>query len=329
MNNFKSNENFKYYMYFISERMNIFWNRYNCNRQPYTNDEILQKHKFTNVYRVLDRSSQYLLNNVIYNGKDYSKEDMFWRILLYKHFNLPSTWDLLINEFDDITLEIPIDEINKFLFNCIKNNKLKIYSNAYMLTASFMKNDDIKYKYGIKNNSKKHDAYLQIFKHGILDTKLHEKILNSGSLKEAFLLFNSVITVGVFLAYQYVQDINYTDIVNWDDNEFCSAGPGTQRGIERCFDITGKADYSDIVKWVHNNFEQLCEDYNIKFKELPNHLPTVPDLSNCFCETDKYLRGMGVKTEGKEIDGKRIKQLFNENSNKIEYCFPSKWNVII
>lgn len=36
-----------------------------------------EKYRFTNVYRCLDRVSQYLLRQVIYNGKQYEPEDMF------------------------------------------------------------------------------------------------------------------------------------------------------------------------------------------------------------------------------------------------------------
>lgn len=51
-------EIFQYYFYFIQERMNIFWNKYK-NIRPWTTDEILSVHKFTNVYRAIDRVSQF------------------------------------------------------------------------------------------------------------------------------------------------------------------------------------------------------------------------------------------------------------------------------
>ena len=50
-----NDEIFKYYFYFIQERMNIFWNKYDSNKQPWTNDVILKENKFTNVYRASDR----------------------------------------------------------------------------------------------------------------------------------------------------------------------------------------------------------------------------------------------------------------------------------
>ena len=55
----------RYYFYFINERMKIFWRR--CEgKATLTDDPILRKYKFTNVYRALDRVSQYLIRYVIY-----------------------------------------------------------------------------------------------------------------------------------------------------------------------------------------------------------------------------------------------------------------------
>ena len=101
----KRQEVYDLYWYFACERQNIFWKKINGESAPWTEDKILQEYKFCNSYRVNDRASQYLLKNVIYNGKKYSDEDMLFRILLFKLFNKESTWELLIKRFNDITLK--------------------------------------------------------------------------------------------------------------------------------------------------------------------------------------------------------------------------------
>lgn len=325
MINFTPNTNFKYYMYFVAERMNIFWERYHGFQPPYTDDPILQKHKFTNVYRALDRSSQYLLAKVIYNGKQYTKEDMFWRIVLYKNYNLPSTWEHLLSDLGDITLATPKEDIVNSL---MKINGVKpVYSNAYMLTCPFMRKESFLKEYDLKPGQPKFSLYMNIFHKDLIERGLMAEALKATTFEELFNVLRRVLSFGDFLAYQIAQDLNYTDFFNLDDNSFCAAGPGTQRGIERCFTFTGKIDYAEVVKWVHANFAELVKVYGIDFKGLPHHYPTVCDLSNVFCETDKMLRGVGVETEGKEIEGKRIKQVFNQNNEKIKYVFPPKWGV--
>lgn len=325
--NFKPNENFKYYMYFIQERMNIFWNKYN-NVIPYTNDPILSRHKFTNVYRVLDRSSQYLLQNVIYNGKEYTDEEMFMRILIYKHFNLPSTWDHIIKELGDFDSTVRLEDISECVKDLVKSGK-KVYSHAYMITAAFLAGSSGKYNHLKGNGWNKFEYYFYIFDKEIISTGFINSVLESKTYEELFLNLKSITSFSDFLSYQITQDLNYSNLFNFDDNEFCVCGDGTIRGIERCFDINGKVDYPSIVKWVHSNFKELLNEYKIDFKTLPNHLPMVPDLSNCFCETDKYLRGLGIKTGDKEIEGKRIKSIFEENNEKINFIFPPKWNIKI
>ena len=90
------------YWYFAAERQSIFEKKKQGLMAPWTEDKILQEYKFCNSYRVNDRVSQYLLKNVIYNGKKYSDKDMIFRIILFKLFNKESTWKVLLNNFYDI-----------------------------------------------------------------------------------------------------------------------------------------------------------------------------------------------------------------------------------
>ena len=89
------------YWYFACERQNIFLKKLNGESAPWTDDKILQEYKFCNSYRINDRVSQYLLKNVIYNGKNYFDEDMLFRILLFKLFNNNSQVDSLLNNLNN------------------------------------------------------------------------------------------------------------------------------------------------------------------------------------------------------------------------------------
>ena len=119
----KRQEVYDLYWYFAYERQNIFWKKLNGEVAPWTDDEILQTYKFCNSYRVNDRVSQYLLKNVIYNGKQYNDEDMIFRIILFKLFNKESTWELLLDNFDDITLKtFDVKKCRRTLNQWIKEN---------------------------------------------------------------------------------------------------------------------------------------------------------------------------------------------------------------
>lgn len=101
----KRQEIYDMYWYFACERQNVFYNKLNGKSMPYTDDKILQEYKFCNCYRVLDRVSQFLLKSVIYNGVEYSKEDMIFRIILFKIFNKEDTWNYLMEKLKDIVLD--------------------------------------------------------------------------------------------------------------------------------------------------------------------------------------------------------------------------------
>src|SRR5688500_10433153 len=78
---------------FAAERQAIFFRRLRGQPYPWTNDPILARHRFTNAYRASDRTSQYLIQRVIYrNDLPSSANEVVFRILLFKLFNSIRTW---------------------------------------------------------------------------------------------------------------------------------------------------------------------------------------------------------------------------------------------
>jgi len=320
---FTPNENFKYFFQWMTRRQQIFWNRLNGDNPPYTLDPILLKHKFTNVYRSLDRVSQYMLRFVIYNGKQYSREDMFWRILIFKHFNKIDTWEYILSHLGDVTLETRKDQLFPILHRYTQMGG-KPYSNAFLLAASIMQSKPLMERYGLKAGNSKYEIYLSIFEKHFLEDGFMNTILSSKSLEEIYIHLRETPAFANFLAMQYATDFNWSEIFDFDENSFIVESVGSQRGINRTFTFEGKPDYPSVIKWVHHEFHKLLTIYNCSFKPLPNYMPSLMDIQNCFCETDKYMRGLDISSG---VGGKRIKAKFRENKSKIEYTFPPSWNV--
>ena len=212
------------YWYFAYERQNIFLKKEKGLPAPWTDDPILREYKFCNSYRVNDRVSQYLLKNVIYNGQNYNSEDMLFRIILFKLFNKESTWELLLKNFGDITLKnFNKKKYSKVLTEAI-NNKISIYNDAYISCATKA--------FGYNH---KHDNHLALLDKMFNQDKIQDKIIKCQTMEEAFNILKSYPLIGNFMAYQLVTDINYSNVVNWSENEFTIAGPGSIRGIKKCF----------------------------------------------------------------------------------------------
>lgn len=301
------------YWYFACERQNIFLKKKNGEPAPWTKDEILQEFKFCNSYRVNDRVSQYLLKNVIYNGKKYTDADMIFRIILFKLFNKESTWELLENEIGDITLSsFDFNKYSQILENAI-NNGQKIYNDAYISCANKAFGYD-----------RKHENHLALLEKMFLKDHIDTKIINSKNMEEAFNIIKSYPLIGNFMAYQLITDINYSNVVNFSEMEFTVAGPGSERGIKKCFISTGGLSKEEIIKYMCKNQEKEFKRLDLDFKPIGNRPLQLIDCQNIFCELDKYCRQAVPELKSNRT---KIKKKYVAKTDKIEYMYPPKWNI--
>jgi alpha-glutamyl/putrescinyl thymine pyrophosphorylase clade 1 len=73
----KASPVFDSYWKFACKRREIELKRLAGDPPPWADDPVLAKHRFTNVYRASDRVSQYLIKNVIYEGRQTAQEIFF------------------------------------------------------------------------------------------------------------------------------------------------------------------------------------------------------------------------------------------------------------
>ena len=108
----------------------------------WTDDEILKRHKFTNVFRELDRVTQYEIRHVIGIGEaeaeakdneDTIREAVF-RVLIFKIFNRPSTWELL-NESEVGPVSWKTFDFNKYkkVLDRAHAKGVILYNSAYQI----------------------------------------------------------------------------------------------------------------------------------------------------------------------------------------------------
>lgn len=276
-------------------------------------DEVLDLYKFTNCYRVLDRTTQYLIKNVIYSG-DFDAADTFFRILLFKIFNKIETWERIEKVIGVLT-------INSFEFrrysDALHAIKLgnKIYSAAYIMPSG-------KNEYG---STVKHENNLRMLEL-MLNKNFQEKVWKQASLKNVYDLFLGIPSIGRFLAYQYATDIGYSKFSSISEDQFVVAGPGALRGIKKCFPEAKVSDSTNIIEYMAEVQDEEFYRLGYDFKYLENRKLQLIDCQNLFCELDKYLR---VKRPEYNLGNSRIKQKYRKNSNRIEYFFPPHWNVCL
>ena len=238
---------------------------------------------------------------------------MLFRILLFKLFNKESTWELLLNNFEDIALKtFNIKEYSKVLENAISNN-VKIYNDAYISCANKAFGYD-----------RKHDNHLALLNKMFNEDKMQDRIVKCKTMEEAFNIIKSYPLIGNFMAYQLVTDINYSEVVDWKEDEFTVAGPGSLRGIKKCFIDKGKMSNEDIIRYMFEHQEEEFKILNFDFKRIGNRPLQLIDCQNIFCELDKYCRKAFPDLKSNRT---KIKKHYIPKKDKIEYIYPPKWNV--
>ena len=281
---------------------------------PWTDDPIIARHKFTNAYRASDRVSQYLIRNVIYEG-DQSPVEVFFRTILFKLFNKIETWELLKTKLGPINYEgYSFERYYDVLTEAI-SAKTRIYSAAYIMPSG---NNAFGYR-------AKHSNHLKLLER-MMNDEVPRQIAGTSSMKQAFELLRSYPMIGNFLGYQFVTDLNYSEICDFSEMEFVVPGPGALDGIHKCFSDLGGLNETDMIKLVTERQEREFERLGLTFRSLWGRPLQLIDCQNLFCEVSKYARVRHPETRGVN-DRSRIKQIYRPADKPLKYWFPPKWGI--
>jgi hypothetical protein len=303
---------FSTYWRFAVERQEIYFRRLRGEAQPWTNDLVLQTNKFTNAYRAADRVSQYLIRHVI-GDESRSHQDTFFRILLFKLFNKIETWEFLTAEFGELCLaSFNVDRFCNALNKAFANGRT-LYSAAYIMPSG-----------GRNGFARKHEMHLNLLK-SMIQLNLPEKITDAKKMSTAFELLRACPTIGDFLAYQYVTDLNYSDVTDFQESEFVIPGPGAKAGLAKCFKSFGGLSESDVIRLVAENQEACLQALDLRFPTLWGRRLQLIDCQNLFCEVDKYARV--AHPEFCAGGRTRIKQKLRPSSVALKPLFPKKWGL--
>ncbi len=304
------------YWKFAAERQNIYFRRLNNEPEPWTTDSVILAHKFTNAYRASDRVSQYLIRKVIYRDDlPSSEQEVLFRTLLFKLFNKIETWELLERIFGGITYSnYKFEQYDHVLTQAMRAGG-RIYSAAYIMPPG-----GSTFGYPAK-----HQNHLKLLEKMMADN-LAGKLGRMKRMQEAFELLLSYPTIGNFLAYQFVTDINYSEITDFSEMEFVVPGPGARDGIKKCFSDNAGLNEAKLIRIMADNQEAEFERLNIDFKSLWGRRLQLIDCQNLFCEISKYARVAHPEVSG--VSGRtRIKQKFTPTGNLETPWYPPKWGI--
>jgi hypothetical protein len=303
---------FDTYWRFACERQRIFFRRLSGAPHPWTDDPILGRHRFTNAYRASDRVSQFLIAHVI-EGSDQTPDDIFFRILLFKIFNRIATWRLLEKSLGGIHAhEFEPHNYDAVLAAAMHRGE-RIYSAAYIMPAPRL------------GAAKKHTNHLRLLAR-MLSDGLPEMLARSRSMEHAYRLLLAYPSIGSFLAYQYVIDLNYSQLLNFSEMDFVVPGPGAVDGIHKCFRDLDGLSQGEVIREVTEHAGEEFDRRGLDFTSLWGRPLQLIDCQNLFCEVSKYARLAHPEVKGTSSRA-RIKQRYRPDPQPLAYRYPAKWKL--
>jgi hypothetical protein len=157
-----------------------------------------------------------------------------------------------------------------------------------------------------------------------LHDALGKRLLAAKLLQQVYELLCRYPLMGDFMSYQTAIDLNYSDLIDFSENEFTQPGPGALRGIRKCFESLGGYTPTEVIMWMVEHQEQEFARLSLSFNGLWGRPLHAIDCQGLFCETDKYCREAAPELASAR---KRIKARFSVASEPIRLFFPPKWRI--
>ena len=303
---------------FTHERQKAFYSRFNGEDKPWCADPIINKHKFTNVFRSADRVSQYLINHVQKKGPQDPK-NLFFRTILFKIFNKIETWEEFEKKFGVVEYSTYDEVAYHEVCMSMKARKVSPYLGAYLILRSHADYNHL------PSSIMRHLALIR----DMMEINAWETVQNRTSLKSVYEYLRCFPFIGVFLSYQFTIDLNYSDLINFSENDFTIPGPGAREGAKLCGYGDKVKDIQDAIHHIVRNQVELSEQSGFPPVTLFGRPLHAIDVQNLFCEVYKYLRYQGYAEPRRSESRGHRDWTFKPKTTPIKFGFPDKWGIVV
>jgi hypothetical protein len=253
------------YLDFVAERHKVWEARQAGLPQPWTKDKIIQGKKFTNVFRVLDHGSQFLL--AMLQDLDDPRERLA-RAFLYRHTGRPETWEYLDVMHGGYPLLADLDVALEAWKEYRDSAKRSFFTNAYLV-----------YPQSSVPGTDKIESIIKLTQN-VFDGPTPKHFFEASSQHDRFHSLRENYGVSDFMSMQILTDWGYT--AEDRENEFVVAGPGAVKGAKLLFP---NRTAEDVIRWAQPHLSEI---------HLPNgRTPSLMDVQNTLCEFSKYARYIG------------------------------------
>lgn len=236
-------------------------------------DHIVNTRKFTNVFRLLDRGTQFVQRDLMRDRHiEESFSDALFRAFLYRYTNIPEPWIAYretVGRYPRL-VDLNNGDLRRF-WTEYANQGNPIFGNAYKMFV------------GRENSGKTRLQWvLDLADHMVAHTRLYAFEQASTAVRAEML--QEIPRCGPFMTMQILADLEDSPWVQGDGNGYIIPGPGAIIGAKEL-----GVDKGDVVQLIHNLRHAWYVDGSVR---LPGWgaTPSLMDVQNTLCEFGKYVR---------------------------------------
>jgi hypothetical protein len=255
-----------------------------------------------------------MIRNVACAATTDSPADQLFRIVAFRTFSQPKTWDSVTEKLGRApTLDDLACGAFEEALDTVKKERGGLYTGAFILCATKAFGFD-----------EKHRNHVALFKQMFLERGAADHIQGAKSLEQVVRFLETFPLTGPFMSYQIAIDLNYSNLIDFDENDYTQAGPGALRGLKKAFIDLGEYSPSDAIKWMVDRQEYEFHRLGLSFGGLWGRPLHAIDCQGLFCELDKYCREAAPELVSART---RIKARFTPSEEPLQFFFPPKWGI--
>lgn len=291
--------NLRLFFEVMHERQLIWKRRFiDKKERPWTKNKIFQESKFTNVYRELDRNSQWQIKNILLDDK-LSLKNLIWKLMVFRFFNNPETFTFEPNgvvlqgslfgapiksglkqteNIEDLISakkwrngipdfeEYDEEEFSRFIAG-IRSSGKNPYTTAYLINSQATPGQPRDYCYTrvvVPTLHNKLDELIKV----VLTAKKPEEIIE---------FLKTLPAVADFIAHEFYQDFTYIprytnrEFMRFTQDDYTNVGPGASIGIRLIYpNLKTIREQKQGIYWLRD----LAEEWLAKIsKEKGENFP--------------------------------------------------------
>jgi hypothetical protein len=312
---------------FMKERQLIWKRRYKKlkPRDEWTNDEILKKTKYTNVYRQLDKGTLWWYHTV---GKEWLKSDkteadninLLWKTIIYRRLVKPDTFHF--TGIPNVDTVFNPETFRKRLIDYSKTFDSSLSTNAFLTSGGLPKGCTLDKGFTVTA------MYTYIYV-----KEMYHRLMDCDDGNKAIDIIQEIPYYGRFFAYEVFCDLCYLkDFWHFNINDGVNVGPGAIFGLRFIYPYTNekkKLATQKIYEMLENQDEIIAKyckgDFPyMNWLEAEKNRLSLRTIEHSLCEYGKYVLQYFSAKNGKKYGKYRLDFVTNADPLFIVRCDKSK-----